>query len=80
MTEKKMKGKRFPAAVLGIALAASLAVISPAAVPVPVSALENGVYTAPANTYYLNPDTGVTDDGGSRDPELDVSCSISASS
>ncbi len=72
MTEKMgtRRGKRFPAAVLGIALAASLAVISPAAVPVPVSALENGVYTAPANTYYLNPDTGVTDDGGSRDPEL----------
>ncbi len=70
MTEKKRKGKRFPAAVLGIAMAVSLAAAGPAAVPVSASALENSVCTAPANTYYLNPDTGVTDDGGSRDPEL----------
>ena len=71
MTEKKRKGKRFPAAVLGIAMAVSLAAAGPAAVPVSASALENSVCTAPANTYYLNPDTGVTDDGGSRDPEAD---------
>lgn len=31
-----------------------------------VSALSIGHYTGYAQTYYINPDTGVTDDGGSR--------------
>lgn len=31
-----------------------------------VSALNIGHYTGHAQTYYINPDTGVTDDGGSR--------------
>lgn len=62
--------KRFPAAAL-CALLAVMAVMSAwLAAPEQVSALERGAYTASCNTYYLNPDTGVTDDGGSRDPEL----------
>ena len=64
MTVKK-SWKRFCAALLCAAAAVSLPVM-----PLTASALEDGVYTAPCNTYYLNPDTGVTDDGGSRDPEL----------
>lgn len=36
----------------------------------PALALDFGVYTAPANTYYKNPETGVIEDGGSRDEEL----------
>jgi hypothetical protein len=31
---------------------------------------EDGAYTAATNTYYLNPDTGVTDDGGSKNAAL----------
>ncbi|MDR2420847.1 MAG: NEAT domain-containing protein [Oscillospiraceae bacterium] len=31
---------------------------------------DDGAYTAPTNTYYLNPDTGVTDDGGSKNAAL----------
>jgi hypothetical protein len=31
---------------------------------------EDGAYIAPTNTYYLNPDTGVTDDGGSKNAAL----------
>ncbi len=37
---------------------------------VPVSALDAGAYTAPCKTYYLNPDTGVTDDGGTKDRDI----------
>jgi hypothetical protein len=31
---------------------------------------EDGAYTAATNTYYLNPDTGVTDDGGTKNAAL----------
>lgn len=60
-----MNLKCFLAAVLCAFMAISLLTA-----PVSVSALENGVFTAPADTHYLNPDTGITDDGGSRDQEL----------
>ncbi|SHH88395.1 Iron Transport-associated domain-containing protein [Sporobacter termitidis DSM 10068] len=36
----------------------------------PASALDAGAYTAPCGTYYLNPDTGVTDDGGTKNAAI----------
>lgn len=42
-----------------------LGVIAP-----PALALDFGVYTAPANTYYKNPETGEIEDGGTRNEEL----------
>ncbi|MDR2355470.1 MAG: NEAT domain-containing protein [Clostridiales Family XIII bacterium] len=33
-------------------------------------ATDDGVYLAATNTYYLNPDTGVTDDGGSKNAAI----------
>jgi hypothetical protein len=33
-------------------------------------AAEDGAYLAATNTYYLNPDTGVTDDGGSKNAAI----------
>ncbi|MDR1205832.1 MAG: hypothetical protein LBL26_10200 [Peptococcaceae bacterium] len=36
----------------------------------PVFAVSDGVYLTVTNTYYLNPDTGVTDDGGSKNAAL----------
>lgn len=36
----------------------------------PVLALDFGVYTAPANTYYKNPETGEIEDGGTQNEEL----------
>ncbi|MDR1065032.1 MAG: hypothetical protein LBL25_01520 [Oscillospiraceae bacterium] len=48
-----------------------LAVLLFAAVsPAVRAAAEDGVYLAPTNTYYLNPDTGVTEDGGSGNAAL----------
>jgi hypothetical protein len=44
--------------------------ISAAALPAAMFAAEDGVYLATTNTYYLNPDTGVTDDGGSRNAAI----------
>jgi hypothetical protein len=40
------------------------------AAPFTVFAADDGVYLATTNTYYLNPDTGVTDDGGSRNAAI----------
>jgi hypothetical protein len=34
------------------------------------AAADDGVYLAATNTYYLNPDTGVTDDGGSKNAAI----------
>jgi hypothetical protein len=36
----------------------------------PVFAAEDGVYLTATHTYYLNPDTGVTDDGGTKNIAL----------
>ena len=36
----------------------------------PALALDFGVYTADANTYYKNPETGEIEDGGSKNEEL----------
>lgn len=36
----------------------------------PALALDFGVYTAPANTYYKNPETGEIEDGGTQNEEL----------
>ena len=36
----------------------------------PALALDFGVYTASTTTNYLNPDTGVTEDGGTQNVEL----------
>ncbi|MDR2770428.1 MAG: hypothetical protein LBB57_00140 [Clostridiales Family XIII bacterium] len=54
------------------ALCAVLAAVLLAAVGLPaaVFAAEDGVYLAATNTYYLNPDTGVTDDGGSKNAAI----------
>jgi hypothetical protein len=38
--------------------------------PFAVFAADDGVYLAATNTYYLNPDTGVTDDGGSKNAAI----------
>jgi hypothetical protein len=38
--------------------------------PLAVFAADDGVYLAATNTYYLNPDTGVTDDGGSKNAAI----------
>lgn len=35
-----------------------------------VFAMDNGTYTVNTNTYYLNPETGKTDDGGTSNVEL----------
>lgn len=35
-----------------------------------VFALDNGTYTMDTDTYYINPDTGKTDDGGTANAEL----------
>lgn len=37
---------------------------------IPAFAVDNGAYSVATNTYYLNPDTGVTDDGGSKNAAL----------
>jgi hypothetical protein len=38
--------------------------------PLAVFAADDGVYLTATNTYYLNPDTGVTDDGGSKNAAI----------
>jgi hypothetical protein len=38
--------------------------------PLAAFAAEDGAYLAATNTYYLNPDTGVTDDGGSKNAAI----------
>lgn len=38
--------------------------------PTNAFALDNGTYTMDTKTYYLNPDTGKTDDGGTQNAEL----------
>jgi hypothetical protein len=38
--------------------------------PLTALAADDGVYLATTNTYYLNPDTGVTDDGGSKNAAI----------
>jgi hypothetical protein len=40
------------------------------AMPFAAYAADDGVYLAATNTYYLNPDTGVTDDGGSKNAAI----------
>lgn len=57
-----MMKKRLGAIALGLAVAGILSVSA--------MALEQGAYTAPCETYYLNPDTGVTDDGGSQNVDV----------
>jgi hypothetical protein len=41
-----------------------------ATAPLAAFAADDGVYLAATNTYYLNPDTGVTDDGGSKNAAI----------
>ncbi|WP_304508107.1 heme-binding Shp domain-containing protein [Anaerotignum sp.] len=47
-----------------------MAIIVCACMQVNVFALSDGVYTADTLTYYLNPDTGKTDDGGTGNAEI----------
>ena len=47
-----------------------MAAVAMSCAAVSAMALENGVYEADTLTHYLNPDTGVTDDGGTGNVEL----------
>lgn len=40
------------------------------ALVIPAFAVDNGPYSVATNTFYLNPDTGVTDDGGTKNAAL----------
>jgi hypothetical protein len=64
---KKRHSQRRRAAAPAV-LAAALAVLLFA--PGRVSAADDGAYLAATNTHYLNPDTGVTDDGGTQNAAL----------
>ena len=59
-----MKAKRLTALVFALLLMTTLWGGAPA------WALSEGAYTAPCNTYYINQDTGVTDDGGTKNAAL----------
>jgi hypothetical protein len=59
--------KHFLAFLATAALVAGLAAAPPA---LTAFAADDGVYLASTNTYYLNPDTGVTDDGGSKNAAI----------
>jgi hypothetical protein len=52
------------------ALLAALVALPLAGFAAPAFAADDGAYLAATNTYYLNPDTGVTDDGGSRNAAI----------
>lgn len=49
---------------------ASAILTSACILTVPAFALTAGTYTAETETYYLNPDTGTTDDGGTGNAEI----------
>jgi hypothetical protein len=51
-------------------LAAALLFAALFALSAPAAAAGDGAYLAATNTYYLNPDTGVTDDGGTQNAAL----------
>lgn len=51
--------------VFGLVLTLVLSMMS-----ISAFALDNGTYEVDTKTYYLNPDTGVTDDGGTGNAEL----------
>ncbi len=61
----KKKSKHF----LSLALSAAL-LSGAAAAPVQADTLSQGAYVAPCNTYYMNPDTGAIDDGGTKNRDL----------
>ncbi|MDR2295886.1 MAG: hypothetical protein LBD95_03725 [Clostridiales Family XIII bacterium] len=64
----RKRNERYGTTALCAALLAAL--LAAAALPATAFAADDGVYLAATNTYYLNPDTGVTDDGGSRNAAI----------
>lgn len=63
MNQKMKKGKKLTAVLILTAFLLGIFMQ-------PAFALDFGVYTASTTTNYLNPDTGVTEDGGSQNVEL----------
>jgi hypothetical protein len=57
-------------AVAAVMAFAQFAAAPPAVFAVSANEAGDGVYLAATNTYYLNPDTGVTDDGGSKNAAI----------
>jgi hypothetical protein len=58
-----MRSQKIITAILTAALMSALT-------PLSTPAAQDGVYLAATNTYYLNPDTGRTDDGGSQNAAI----------
>jgi hypothetical protein len=70
MTKKnKLRGDERLLVIISRALLLCAALLL-AGAPFAAFAADDGVYLAATNTYYLNPDTGVTDDGGSKNAAI----------